>query len=1226
MWTLLTCRAGRQPVLRRFGAAGMLFVSLALATASAQSPAPFRVYGIDFSPYENGQDPNLNSQIPDSQILSRMQIVAPYANWVRSFSSTNGLESIPSVARQLGLKVAANAWISSNAAQNTVEIDNLIAAANSGQVDIAIVGSEAILRNDVSVSQLIAYMNRVRQAIPQNIPVTTADVYGTFLARPALIAASDIVFANFYPYWEGTSIDNAMCSLEQEYQQLVAASGSKQVVISETGWPSAGNPVGAAVPSPANENLFALQFFTWAGANNIPAFYFEAFDEAWKAAYEGPQGAHWGIYDVNGVIKPGMDAFFNGQTTAVACNGQIPGPVGISFTYIPPYGSSDELEAQVAGVQPASYAVATYIDVVGGWWTKPTFAQPTVSINPDGTVRIPIVTGGSDQLATGIAAFLIPSTVTPPQAQGGALPTIPSAVATVQASRTSSSISGTITDNLGHPIAGATISDPVLGSTTSAPDGKYCFYHITTSGTATLAVSYPNYYFSTSPATVNISSGNQMVNFTGSPTADLSVISSASPNPVPAGSNVVETIIASNAGLASASDAIVTVPIPVSFTLVAASTTRGSCNTAVLPVTCDVGGLAPTAYATVTVVAIPNAAGSFSLAAGVSGPDPDSNAANNSTSLGLTVQALQSITFPPLNNVTLGVAPFTISATASSGLGVTFVPTAPAVCTVSGGIVTVVAAGACSITASQPGSATYAAATPVSRSFQAAPMSQTITFGTLWNQAAGAPPFTVNATASSGLPVSFNSQTTAVCTVSGASVTPAHVGACTIQATQAGNPNYLAAAPVDRNFPVTQYSLCDVSQDGSTNVVDVQLEINEALGVAPAANDLNGDGVVNVVDVQLVINAALGLGCAAPSVAPPAVFLSAAPNPVPYNTAPALTWSSTNATSCSASWTASAATTGSSLGSVQTGPVTYTMTCTGTAGSGSAAVTVTVPPISYTYTTVPVKGTVEYRFYAAQQQFMTIVMDGNNAIAIRPHPGLDVNGWGSSLYLEPFLPGATLHGTVIQSISPGSGGIDVAVSGVVSQGNAGSYGTWNGNYTFTYDPVQKEVSGFGNYAIGLAGQLSSSSGDLNLYKLASNYLVNVPLLSGGTGNTGDTSQVNVSGGPVSGFTWIPSQGSTYPQDNRNPISIEAVGNYNQVDTAAQGYAAIAAAYKPTIKVVLSSNQTGFTLVFGGGYESSESQEFWQDNVGITPLVLSLSTPTTYGFSVTFTSSAVAGDH
>jgi hypothetical protein len=58
-------------------------------------------------------------------------------------------------------------------------------------------------------------------------------------------------------------------------------------------------------------------------------------------------------------------------------------------------------------------------------------------------------------------------------------------------------------------------------------------------------------------------------------------------------------------------------------------------------------------------------------------------------------------------------------------------------------------------------------------------------------------------------------------------------------------------------------SLCDVNQDGLTNVADVQWEIDEALGTKPAINDLNLDGVVNVVDVQIEVNAALGLGCSA---------------------------------------------------------------------------------------------------------------------------------------------------------------------------------------------------------------------------------------------------------------------------------------------------------------------------------------------------------------------------
>ena len=57
---------------------------------------------------------------------------------------------------------------------------------------------------------------------------------------------------------------------------------------------------------------------------------------------------------------------------------------------------------------------------------------------------------------------------------------------------------------------------------------------------------------------------------------------------------------------------------------------------------------------------------------------------------------------------------------------------------------------------------------------------------------------------------------------------------------------------------------CDINSDGTTNVADVQLIINEALGVAPALHDLNHDGAVNVADVQKVINAALGLGCSLP--------------------------------------------------------------------------------------------------------------------------------------------------------------------------------------------------------------------------------------------------------------------------------------------------------------------------------------------------------------------------
>ena len=54
---------------------------------------------------------------------------------------------------------------------------------------------------------------------------------------------------------------------------------------------------------------------------------------------------------------------------------------------------------------------------------------------------------------------------------------------------------------------------------------------------------------------------------------------------------------------------------------------------------------------------------------------------------------------------------------------------------------------------------------------------------------------------------------------------------------------------------------CDVNGDRASNVADVQLVINEALGAVAAVHDLNHDSVINVADVQKMVNAALGLGC-----------------------------------------------------------------------------------------------------------------------------------------------------------------------------------------------------------------------------------------------------------------------------------------------------------------------------------------------------------------------------
>ncbi len=164
----------------------------------------------------------------------------------------------------------------------------------------------------------------------------------------------------------------------------------------------------------------------------------------------------------------------------------------------------------------------------------------------------------------------------------------------------------------------------------------------------------------------------------------------------------------------------------------------------------------------------------------------------------------QTITFGALANQTFGTAPFIVGATASSGLTVTFDSQTSHICTVSGTAVTLVNAGTCTIQGKQRGNTDYAAATPVAQSFLVTPEGQSITFGTLANQPLGNSPFTVSATASSGLAVTFNSLTPQVCTVSGTTVTLLTTGRCTIQARQRGDADYSSATPVDQSFHVTR--------------------------------------------------------------------------------------------------------------------------------------------------------------------------------------------------------------------------------------------------------------------------------------------------------------------------------------------------------------------------------------------------------------------------------------
>lgn len=93
--------------------------------------------------------------------------------------------------------------------------------------------------------------------------------------------------------------------------------------------------------------------------------------------------------------------------------------------YVPAWGHPTENLLGKVNVNPAQHRIASYIfaEEADGWWTKPTFANPTVPILSDSTFVLNFTTGGIDNYCTRIITFLIPIDYSPPQAAG--MPELP---------------------------------------------------------------------------------------------------------------------------------------------------------------------------------------------------------------------------------------------------------------------------------------------------------------------------------------------------------------------------------------------------------------------------------------------------------------------------------------------------------------------------------------------------------------------------------------------------------------------------------------------------------------------------------------------------------------------------------------------------------------------------------------------------------------------------------
>lgn len=286
------------------------YLSLIAENLETKSPEELRkiygrvlkngTHGLCFSAYVEGQEPG--DILTEDQVRRRIEKIKPYTKWIRSFSTTEGNDLIPRIAKEYGIKTLVGAWLGDDAEVNEAEVDNLVRLADEGLVDVAAVGNEVMYRGDMSESELLAYIDRAKSEISE-APVGYVDAYYEFEARPAITEKCDVILTNCYPFWEGCAHEYSLLYMKDMFRRASKVAEGKRVIITETGWPDQGSSLYGAQPSTENAMKYFINAQKWSAEDEIELFYFSSFDEGWKVGSEGDVGAYWGIWDKNERLK-----------------------------------------------------------------------------------------------------------------------------------------------------------------------------------------------------------------------------------------------------------------------------------------------------------------------------------------------------------------------------------------------------------------------------------------------------------------------------------------------------------------------------------------------------------------------------------------------------------------------------------------------------------------------------------------------------------------------------------------------------------------------------------------------------------------------------------------------------------------------------------------------------------------------------------------------------------
>ncbi len=288
-----------------------------------------------YGPHRDGQSPDGASPTRE-ELLEDLKIMSGHWKMFRMYGSRGATETVLQIIRDegLGLRVVVGAWVETEMREdeegqvverfpeavinNRAEVETAIRLANEYPRIVAAVtvGNETHVSwsfHKVRTPTLVNYIRQVRAQT--DVPVSTADV-SSYWAKPeskALADEMDFIVTHIYAMWNKQSLDDAMAWTQEQYALNVERHRDHRFVIGEAGWATVKHNEGeqaTLIVGEAGENSqqqFHRDFTAWVTENQIPNFFFEAFDENWKGG-EHPNEVekHWGLFNADRTPKQAL--------------------------------------------------------------------------------------------------------------------------------------------------------------------------------------------------------------------------------------------------------------------------------------------------------------------------------------------------------------------------------------------------------------------------------------------------------------------------------------------------------------------------------------------------------------------------------------------------------------------------------------------------------------------------------------------------------------------------------------------------------------------------------------------------------------------------------------------------------------------------------------------------------------------------------------------------------